>query len=70
MQRDGDPAGAPTPVAQGVDGEAWSPATIFVVTDHLNQLIVKNLFRRQGTAGALAPPGLPVLAPGDSWCTP
>ena len=28
--------------------EQWSPATIFVVTDHLTQLIVKNLFRRQG----------------------
>ena len=34
--------------------EQWSPATIFVVSDHLTQLIVKNLFRRQGNAGMLS----------------
>ena len=37
---------------QGSEAEQWSPATIFVVTDHLVQLLVKNLFRRQGTAGS------------------
>ena len=39
--------------AQGTEGEAWSPATIFVVSDHLSQLIVKNLFRRQATGAVL-----------------
>ncbi len=41
------------PCAQGSDAEQWTPSTVFVVTDHLVQLLVKNLFRRQGTAGWL-----------------
>jgi len=40
---------------QGSESEQWSPATIFVVTDHLVQLLVKNLFRRQGTVGGCLP---------------
>ena len=39
------------PRTQGSETEQWTPSTIFVVTDHLVQLLVKNLFRRQGTAG-------------------
>ncbi len=28
------------------DGQDWRPATIFVVTDHLHHLLVKNYMRR------------------------
>ena len=30
---------------------AWTPATIFLVTDHLYHLLVKNYLRRDGAAG-------------------
>lgn len=32
--------------------ERWTPATIFVVTDHLHSLLVGNLFRRDQRPGA------------------
>lgn len=37
---------------QGTDDETWSPATIFVVSDHLHHLLVRNMFRRDPTPGA------------------
>jgi hypothetical protein len=39
-------------VMQGTDDETWSPATIFVVSDHLHHLLVRNMFRRDPTPGA------------------
>lgn len=38
---------------QGNDDEAWSPATIFVVSDHLHHLLVRNMFRRNPTPGII-----------------
>ena len=51
------------PCAQASDAEQWTPSTMFVVTDHLVQLLVKNLFRRQGTAGGLVPLLTPIHRP-------
>jgi PUB domain len=31
--------------------QAWSPATIFVVSDHLHHMLIRNMFRRNPTPG-------------------
>lgn len=35
-------------------GPVWTPATIFLVTDHLYHLLVKNYMRRDKASGAQA----------------
>ena len=52
---------------QGTDDEAWSPATIFVVSDHLHHLLVRNMFRRDPTPGAPGCCGFPGLRALGAW---
>jgi len=48
----------------------WTPATIFLVTEHLHHLLVRNMFRRDQIPGALLQlrpcrcPAVPRKAPG------
>lgn len=38
--------------SQGLSEPVWTPATIFLVTDHLYHLLVKNYMRRDGASGS------------------
>lgn len=49
------PTSAPIyPPSHQSKGPIWTPATIFLVTDHLYHLLVKNYMRRDKAAGALS----------------
>lgn len=41
----------PLPGMQGTDHPSWTPATIFVASDHLHHLLVKNGMRRDKAPG-------------------